>query len=264
MKVKEPPDGMPIFPLDRVRNAVIQRSIEPVLESVREDLATFPFAEDPHGGDASDILRAFDASRPRLNVIASMLSDVEGKPGADISIGLGFLPVLLRRRGLDLVTTEHDPETGQFARAGGDILPYTIGIAPAPIDAGSLHFLVVAEVLEHLNLSPVRVLRELASLLVDGGRLILTTPNIARLQHIELLAAGENFLEPFDESFPADRPATDFIEHVREYSIREVVEAVEAAGLRVDEVVITGWGENGYAPLPNPYVNEIIVVRATK
>ena len=118
--------------------------------------------------------------------------------------------------------------------------------------------------LEHLNLSPVRTLTELAALLNDGGRLILTTPNIARLEHIELLAAGENFLEPFEEGFPADRPATEFIEHVREYSVREVVEAVEAAGLGVDEVVMTGWGDSGYAPRSNPYANQIIVVRATK
>jgi SAM-dependent methyltransferase len=255
---------MTVFPLDRVRNAVIQRGIEPVLESVREELATFPWAEDAWDGDTSDILAAFDASRPRLNVIASMLSDFAGSPGADISTGLGFLPVILRRCSLDLIATEHDPAAGRFARTGGEILPYSIGSSPPPIAAGSLHFLVLAEVLEHLNLSPVRVLRELASLLAAGGRLILTTPNIARLQHIELLAAGENFLEPFDESFPADRPATDFIEHIREYSIREVVEAVEAAGLGVDEVVMTGWGENGYSPLSNPYANEIIVVRATK
>ena len=254
---------MPLYPLDRVRNAVIDRRIEPVLEAVREEVAASPVTDDAPG-DIFDILEAFDASRPRLNVIASILSDMEGKPGADISTGLGFLPAVLRRRGMELATTEHDPRAGRLAWASGEMLPYTIGVTPPPIAARSLDFLVFAEVLEHLNLAPVRVLRELASLLVDGGRLILTTPNIARLQHIELLAAGENFLEAFDEDVPADRPATDFVEHIREYSIREVVEAVEAAGLGVDEVVMTGWGENGYSPLPNPYANEIIVVRATK
>lgn len=241
-----------------------QCGLEPVLETVRAELAAFPFLEDVHGGKVSDVLQAFDASRPRLNVVASMLSGLEGKVGADISVGLGFLPVLLRRCGLDVIATEHDPGASAFASAGGPVLPYTIGVSPSPIDTGSMHFLVCSEVLEHLNLSPVRALTELASLLKDGGCFVLTTPNIARLQHIELLAAGENFLEPFDESFPADRPATDFIEHVREYSVREVVDAVEGAGLRVDELMMTGWGENGYSPLTNPYANEIIVVRATK
>jgi SAM-dependent methyltransferase len=255
---------MPLYPLDGIRNAGIDRTIEPVLESVRQELAAFPFTGESSNADVSDIFQAFDASRPRLNIIASMLSDLRGCRGADISTGLGFLPVILRRFGLDVVPTEHDPQTAQFARSGSDILPYSIGADPPPFSTGSLDFLVFAEVLEHLNLSPVRVLRELASLLRADGRLILTTPNIARLQHIELLAAGENFLEPFEESSPADRPATDFVEHVREYSVREVIEAVEAAGLGVDAVVMTGWGDNGYSLLPNPYANEIIVVRATK
>jgi SAM-dependent methyltransferase len=261
---KEYLSGMPLFPLDAVRNAVIDQTIEPVLESVRQELAAFPFSEESVNADVSDILQAFDASRPRLNVIASMLSDLRGRRGADISTGLGFLPILLRHFGLDVVPTEHDPGAGQFARTGRDVLPYSIGSVPPPFPAGSLDFLVFAEVLEHLNLSPVRVLRELASLLRTGGQLIVTTPNIARLQHIELLAAGENFLEPFEESFPDNQPATDFVEHVREYSVREVVEAVEATGLGVDTVVMTGWGDNGYSLRPNPYANDIIVLRATK
>jgi SAM-dependent methyltransferase len=255
---------MTIFALDSIRNAVVEPGMEPLLESVRADVAASRWKEDAHVGDLSDVLDAFDVSRPRLNVIASMLSDLGGKHGADISTGLGFVPVVLRRLGLNLVATEHDREMGLLARTGGEILPYSIGVSPPPIRAGSLDFLVFSEVLEPLNLSPVRVVVELASLLTDGGRFILTTPNIARLQHIELLAAGENFLEPFDEDLPADRPATDFIEHVREYSVREVVEAVEAAGLGVDQVVMTGWGDGGYSSVPNPYANEIIVLQATK
>jgi SAM-dependent methyltransferase len=255
---------MTLFPLDSVRNAVIQPQIEPLLESIRTEVAAFQFTGEEHIGDVSDILEAFDASRPRLNVIASMVSDLRGRNGADISSGLGFVAVVLRRMGLNVIATEHDPGVDLLARPGGEVLRYSIGTSTPPITAGSLDYLVFAEVLEHLNLSPVRALSELAALLANGGRFILTTPNVARLEHLELLAAGENFLEPFDEGFPTDRPSTDYIEHVREYSIREVVEAVEATGLGVDEVVMTGWGESGYAPRSNPYANQIIVLRATK
>jgi hypothetical protein len=46
--------------------------------------------------------------------------------------------------------------------------------------------------------------------------------------------------------------------------VREIVDAVEAAGLEISEVLMTGWGEMGYHPLPNPYVGEIIVVKAIR
>ena len=252
---------MPIFRLDAVRNAPIDRAIEPALESVRSAIAGFDWQECTEEVDSAAALEAFDAARARLNVVASMLADIEDGPGADVSTGLGFLPLLLRKRGLDVQATEHDTALAHMA---GAVLPYSIGTTPPPLAPSSLRFLVFGEVLEHVNRSPVRVLTELASLLAPGGRLILTTPNIARLAHIERLASGENFLEPFDETVPPDRPATDFVEHIREYSVREVVDAVEGAGLGVDEVVMTGWGERGYAPLANPYANDTIVVRATK
>ncbi len=252
---------MTIYPLDSVRNAPVRRDIEVMLESVRESILAHPWIDGTDGYRGSDVMEAFEASRNRLNVIGSMLSDLHGKHGADVGTGLGFATVTLRRVGLLVTATERELETGALAALGGGVLPYDIGRTPPPFPAESLDFVVFSEVLEHVNRSPVAVLRELAGLLRAGGRLILTTPNVARLAHIELLASGENFLEPFSEDVPFDEQATSVVEHVREYSVREVVEAIEAAGLGVDEVMMTNWG----GPLhPNPYANDIIVARATK
>ena len=254
---------MSIFALDAVRNASVNHRIEPILEDVREEIATFPFSADVDLGDVEDVLAAYDMARPRLNVLASLLEDFSGRTGADISIGLGFLPVLLTRFGITTVGTEADLGITRFARDHGvEVREYRLGRIPPPFDRESLDFLVLAEVLEHLKLSPIPVLRELAQLLRPGGHLLLTTPNIARLAHLDALAAGENFLEPFPQDLPLGVDATDLIEHVREYSVREVVDAVEAVGLQVERVLMTGWGEAGYNPLPNPYANEIIVVEA--
>ena len=109
---------MTIFPLDSVRNAVIRPGIEPLLESVRAEVVASRFEDQDRIGDVSDVLEAFDASRPRLNVIASMTSDLRGRYGADISSGLGFVAVVLRRMGLNVITTEHDPGIDLFAHAG--------------------------------------------------------------------------------------------------------------------------------------------------
>jgi 2-polyprenyl-3-methyl-5-hydroxy-6-metoxy-1,4-benzoquinol methylase len=252
-----------LYPLDAVRNAVFDLQVELVLEDVREDILAFPFSVEEDGAEMEEVLEAYDLARPRLNVLASLLTDCGGRRGADISAGLGFLPVVLTRAGLRVAATEVDPRRARFAaRHGVEVLPYRLGPTSPPFPEASLDFLILAEVLEHLKLSPVPVLRELASLLQPGGRFVLTTPNIARLSHLGALAAGENFLEPFPENLTLSEDATDHVEHVREYSVREVVDAVEAVGLEIERVVMTGWGENGYHPHPNPYANDIIVLVA--
>ncbi|MDQ2741965.1 MAG: methyltransferase domain-containing protein [Chloroflexota bacterium] len=254
---------MSLYSLDTVHNAHPDPSIEALLEVVREEVARFPFTPDRDAGSSQEVLEAFDQARPRLNVIASLLRDVEGC-GADISTGIGFLPLVVRRLGLQIVATEADPESARFALAHGiSVQPWTIGREQPPIAPESLVFLVFGEVLEHLKLSPIPILEQLARLLRPGGRLILTTPNIARQSNVEALVAGENFLEPFPDDLPLDIDATDFLEHVREYSVREVVDAVEAAGFGIDEVLMTGWGAQGYQPRVNPYSNDIMVVVAT-
>lgn len=255
---------MTLFPLDSVRNAVIDRSLEPVLEAVRDQLLDFPFSEDRDPGTADEIVEVYDLARPRLNVLAALARAAGGTRVLDVSTGIGFLPVILQRLGLQVTATERDTSLARFPESHGvEILPYDIGRSLPPVPGRSFDTLIFAEVLEHVKRPPVATIAEVASLLRAGGTLLLTTPNIARLDHLEALAAGENFLEPFPEDIPEGTDATDYVEHVREYSIREVVDAVENAGLAVDEVLMTGWGESGYAPLPNPYANEIIVLRAT-
>jgi len=256
---------VPLFALDAVRNARIDRSVEILLEEMRGQVATFAFPEHTGVEAVEDALYVYDQARPRFNVVLSLLTGTAGKYGADISTGLGFLSALLAKAGAEVFATEIDTGVAAFAASEGiQIIPYRIGTTPLFAPDQSLDFVVLGEVLEHLKQTPMGVVREVTKSLRPGGRFILTTPNVSRLAHIETLAAGENFLEPFPESSAIGSDATDSIEHVREYSVREVVEAVEGAGLVVDQVLMTGWGENGYNPLASPYANEIMVVSATK
>jgi 2-polyprenyl-3-methyl-5-hydroxy-6-metoxy-1,4-benzoquinol methylase len=256
--------AMSLFPLDAVRNASIDREIEPVLEDVREEIARFPRWSETGLGEAEEILAAFDVARPRLNVLAAAIVRARARSCVDVGTGLGFLPAVLSRLGVETIATEADPAVSAFLQArGNEVLEYRIGRTAPPIARQSADVVVFAEVLEHLKVAPGRALGEIAGLLRPGGRLLLTTPNIARLAHLEALAAGENFLESFPEDLPEGADPTDYVEHVREYSLREVVDAVESVGLAIDRVLMTGWGVLGYEPLPNPYANEIIVLEAT-
>lgn len=256
---------MPLFALDAVRNAPINPSVEILLEEMRGQVAAFPFPDHAGCDTVEDALYVYDQARHRFNVILSLLSGTAGKRGVDISTGFGFLPALLAATGAETSGTEIDTRLAAFAASRGiRIIPYRIGDTPCFAPDQSLDFVVLAEVLEHLKQPPVLVIQEVTRALRPGGRFILTTPNVSRLAHIEALAAGENFLEPFPESIIPGSDPTDAVEHVREYSVREAVDAVEGAGLAIDQVLMTGWGQNGYNPLPSPYANEIMVVSATK
>ncbi|MGH2443471.1 MAG: class I SAM-dependent methyltransferase [Chloroflexota bacterium] len=252
-----------LFPLDSVRNASIDHRLEPIVQELRNDVAAFRF--DASLGTAEEVLEAFDASRPRLNVLASLLQDRKALTGADISTGLGFLSVLLDRLGHRVIATEAEPDLSAFAVANRiEVLPYRIGADPPRFPEGSLDFVVFAEVLEHLKRSPAAVLSQVSGMLRPGGVLLLTTPNVARLAHSQALASGENFLEPFPADLPLSADATDSLEHVREYSIREVVTTLEDTGMTIEQVVMTGWGLVGYEPPANPYASEIMIVTATR
>jgi len=248
-----------LFPLDAVRNAASDQKWEPALQAVRDDLP-----EDILFGDirAEDVRFAFDRSRARLNVLLQLIADIPGT-GADISTGPGFLPAALRTIGREIVATELDPAMAVMVPEGVRVLPYRIG-EPLPLPQESFDYLVFGEVLEHLKHPPVWAISQFVPLLRRGGRFLLTTPNIARRSNVEALVSGENFLEPFPEIVPDGADVTDFVEHVREYSVREVVDAMEGAGLEVRQVLMTDWGEAGYEPAPNPYSNGIIVVEAER
>jgi hypothetical protein len=92
--------------------------------------------------------------------------------------------------------------------------------------AGRFDVVVFAEVLEHLLADPVAVLRYLLSLLAAEGSLYLTTPNFLRRDNLELIAARDN-PQP---TYPPGDDNWDLHHHHREYTARELLRFIEAAG----------------------------------
>jgi SAM-dependent methyltransferase len=103
---------------------------------------------------------------------------------------------------------------------------------------GPYDLVVAAEVIEHLERGPATVMSALAGLLAPGGRLLLQTPNAAAAHKRLRLLAGR---APF-EAMPEDRSGDG---HVREYTVRELLEAGEAAGLRPSEVTYANYAGGG-------------------
>ena len=86
-------------------------------------------------------------------------------------------------------------------------------VFPWPDD--TFDVVVFCEIIEHLLMDPARVLREIHRVLKPGGRLVLTTPNVDRLDNVLRLVAGANIYDPYSGYGPYGR-------HNREYNRHEL------------------------------------------
>jgi SAM-dependent methyltransferase len=97
---------------------------------------------------------------------------------------------------------------------------------------------VCSEVIEHLHIATVPVLRFLASGLAPGGHLILQTPNATALAKRIRMLFGRNPYDPIREE--SGNPG-----HFHEHTVDELVSAVGEAGLEVTHVLTENYFDHG-------------------
>ena len=97
---------------------------------------------------------------------------------------------------------------------------------------------VCSEVIEHLYVATVPVLRFLGSGLARGGHLVLQTPNATALAKRMRMLIGRNPYDPIREE--SGNPG-----HFHEHTVDELVAAVEAAGLDVTHVLTENYFDHG-------------------
>jgi SAM-dependent methyltransferase len=114
-----------------------------------------------------------------------------------------------------------------------------------PYETASFNLVIFAEIIEHLLNDPCKVLREIKRVLKPGGTLILTTPNVARLENVASLVNGTNIYDPYSGYGPYGR-------HNREYSRAELMDLLSFEGFEISECftadVHTNYAANN-APL---------------
>jgi SAM-dependent methyltransferase len=104
---------------------------------------------------------------------------------------------------------------------------FNIEQEPFPFADGAFVVVLCCEILEHLQHDPLAALREINRVLRPGGALIVTTPNVGRLENVARLLAGENLYDPYSGYGPYGR-------HNREYTPGEVRRLLEYAGFATD------------------------------
>jgi glycosyltransferase involved in cell wall biosynthesis/SAM-dependent methyltransferase len=95
-----------------------------------------------------------------------------------------------------------------------------------PYDDASFDVVLFCEIIEHLLSDPVHALVEIRRVLKPGGMLVLTTPNVARLDNVRKIIAGENIYDPYSGYGAYGR-------HNREYTQAELSSLLKANGFHV-------------------------------
>lgn len=92
-----------------------------------------------------------------------------------------------------------------------------------PFEDNVFDLVIFGEIIEHLLNDPCAVLREIRRVTKPGGILILTTPNVARLENIARLLSGTNIYDPYSGYGPYGR-------HNREYNQHELDQLLRFEG----------------------------------
>lgn len=92
-----------------------------------------------------------------------------------------------------------------------------------PYQDGEFDLVIFAEIIEHLLNDPCKVLREIKRVLKPNGVMILTTPNVARLENVTRLISGTNIYDPYSGYGPYGR-------HNREYNRHELDQLLRFEG----------------------------------
>lgn len=158
----------------------------------------------------------------------------------DVGAGSGGISVALKARfGGEYHLADYFEPTGSAMAAlqARGIVAYRrcdlTGKTPfSGIDPGTYDLVLFVEVLEHLLVNPVPLLRAMGSLLRPGGALVLTTPNQGRWGNRRKLLLGRSIREP--DAFPdSDAPTYG---HVLEYTPDELRGFLGRAGLRCEKL----------------------------
>lgn len=114
-----------------------------------------------------------------------------------------------------------------------------------PFDDGEFDVVFFCEILEHLLNDPVAVLLEIKRVLRPGGHLILTTPNVNRLENVARMVAGANIYDPYSGYGPYGR-------HNREYNKHELNQLLERVGFVVETLETADVHTNQTATFADP------------
>jgi SAM-dependent methyltransferase len=148
------------------------------------------------------------------------------RPDAEVTL-LNYFGGDVGVRSQTLVVTGTEPQEHYTF----DYLNTNIEVNRLPHKAATFDLVLYCEVIEHMTHDPIRSLLELKRVLKPGGQLIVTTPNVARLENVARMLSGANVYDPYSGYGPYGR-------HNREYTRHELHHLLRYCGF-TEEVFFT-------------------------
>lgn len=99
-----------------------------------------------------------------------------------------------------------------------------------PFASNFFNLILFSETLEHLNFHPNRVFKEISRVLKPAGRVIITVPNLVRLNNRIKMFLGKSILADIKESYTEGT-------HYREYTELEIKYLCEKFNLSIEKIV---------------------------
>ncbi len=93
---------------------------------------------------------------------------------------------------------------------------------PFPFSDQTFDIVLASEIIEHLHFNPYRLLRESFRVLKTGGRILITTPNINRLENLIRMLKGLTIHSEISGRFYESFSSILSARHIREYSATDL------------------------------------------
>jgi SAM-dependent methyltransferase len=201
----------------RPRNAIVQEMSAYVAEAFRRFVYTLGLARDLTGKALELGANPYFMTLllKRFTPLDLVLANYFGpEPG----VAIGTQEVLYQ-----------DWHTRQPTAATFSYHHFNIEQEPFPFPDAEFAVVFLCEILEHLLHDPLAVLREIQRVLQPGGTLLLTTPNVNRLENRARMLAGLNIYDPYSGHGPYGR-------HNREYNTSEIESLLRHCGFEIEMV----------------------------
>lgn len=220
----------------------VSRDLRPLLATV--DVADLVVHNIGYGNFEDALGGIIDAESGRyIRALQIIRETVAAGSVLDLGTFIPMVPVALARLGYEVTIVERFSLYGPTFGQALESIAAKEGVRVVDMDLssddltplGSFDVVMLMAVLEHLNGSPMELMRRIRAVVAPGGRLAVEVPNIAELAQRLRMVLGRSPLPEYGSYLASAYP---YAGHNREMTTGEVRELLAASGFELDRLEV--------------------------